>query len=125
MKSRAKPGSALSCLGVIALFLTLCNTAAWAGTEPSSSAGAAPASETNGPSPNKTVLVHPKLGGFILGYDIDQNGTEGLLSEYVTLQDGNNDVATEVFDQKTGKILKVIAEKSRWSDRRQTDSCRP
>ncbi len=56
-----------------------------------------------------SVIVHPQLGGQILGYDVDRNGTEGLLSEYVSLGNGNNNVATETFDLKTGKILKVVA----------------
>ena len=59
-----------------------------------------------------TVIVQPKLGGQILGYDIDRTGTEGLLSEYVALGDGKNNVATETFDQSTGKILKVVAKKT-------------
>jgi len=54
--------------------------------------------------PTKTV-VHTALGGFILGYDIDQAGTTGLLAEAVTLADGNHDVAVETFDQATGKII--------------------
>jgi hypothetical protein len=57
-----------------------------------------------------TVFVNTSLGGFILGYDIDQNGTEGLLSEALTLSDGNHDVAIETFDQTTGKILKIISQ---------------
>jgi len=47
------------------------------------------------------LLVHSKFGGQIFGFDIDQNGTEGLLSEA-----GGSVNAT--FDQKTGKILKVV-----------------
>jgi hypothetical protein len=66
------------------------------------------------PSPRSgTVIVHPKFGGQILGYDIDRNGTEGLLSEYVSLGGGANLVATELFDQKTGAILKVVAKEKR------------
>lgn len=57
-----------------------------------------------------TVFVKTALGGFILGYDIDQNGTEGVLSEALALSDGNFDVAVETFDQTTGKILKIISE---------------
>jgi len=60
------------------------------------------------------VVVHTKFGGFILGYDIDQNGTEGILSEAVTNADGTHDVAVETFDQRTGEIIKVL--------RRQRDS---
>ena len=58
------------------------------------------------------VIVHPKLGGQVLGYDVDRNGTEGVLSEFVSLNNGNSNVATETFDQKTGKILKVVAKKN-------------
>jgi hypothetical protein len=54
------------------------------------------------------VLVHTKFGGQIFGFDIDQNGTEGLLSEAKTLANGNILAAVETFDQKTGKILKVV-----------------
>jgi hypothetical protein len=54
------------------------------------------------------VLVHSKFGGQIFGFDIDQNGTEGLLSESKTLADENILAAVETFDQKTGKILKVV-----------------
>src|SRR5579863_8548197 len=35
------------------------------------------------------VLVHSQLGGQIFGYDIDQNGTEGLLAEAKILNNGN------------------------------------
>ncbi|MBZ5718857.1 MAG: hypothetical protein LAO03_00605 [Acidobacteriia bacterium] len=55
-----------------------------------------------------TVFVHTALGGFILGYDIDSNGTEGVLAEAVSLPDGNFDVAVETFDQSTGMILKMV-----------------
>ena len=44
-----------------------------------------------------TITVHPKFGGQILGYDIDQNGTEGVLSEYVDEPDGSVLAATETF----------------------------
>jgi len=54
------------------------------------------------------LLVHSKFGGQIFGFDIDQNGTEGLLSESQTLANGNVLAAVETFDQKTGKILKVV-----------------
>jgi hypothetical protein len=55
-----------------------------------------------------SVVVHSALGGFILGYDIDQTGTEGILSEAVALANGNANVAVETFDQKTGKTIKII-----------------
>jgi len=55
------------------------------------------------------LLVHSKFGGQIFGFDIDQNGTEGVLSESQTLNNGDVLAAVETFDQKTGKILKVLA----------------
>jgi hypothetical protein len=75
------------------------------------------AGQTNGGSvqapigPGK-VVVHSALGGFILGYDIDQTGTEGILSEALTLDDGKANVAVETFDQKTGKLIKILAQQS-------------
>lgn len=51
------------------------------------------------------ILVHSKFGGQIFGFDIDQNGTEGLLSE-----SSPGIRAVETFDQKTGQILDVIAQ---------------
>jgi len=64
----------------------------------------------------RTVIVRPKFGGQVLGYDIDRNGTQGLLSEYVSLGNGKNLVATETFDQKTGKIVKIVAKKNQTMD---------
>jgi len=54
------------------------------------------------------VFVHTALGGEILGYDVDRNGTEGILAEYVALADGKSNVALETFDQQTGKIVKIV-----------------
>jgi hypothetical protein len=56
-----------------------------------------------------TVLVHTKFGGQIFGFDIDRTGTEGLLSEDLTLSNGNVLAAVETFDQATGEILKVVS----------------
>jgi hypothetical protein len=64
----------------------------------------------------KSVVVHTKFGGRLLGYDVDRNGTEGMLSEYVTLADGKLLIATETFDQTTGKIIKVVAKKNETND---------
>lgn len=55
------------------------------------------------------VIVQSKFGGQIFGFDIDQNDTEGILSEAQTLSNGNVLAAVETFDQKTGKILSVLA----------------
>ena len=64
--------------------------------------------EPNLPGPNG-VIVHSKFGGQIFGFDIDQNGTEGVLSEARTLSNGNILAAVETFDQTTGNILDVVA----------------
>ena len=52
------------------------------------------------------VVVHPALGGVIFGFDVDQNGSEGLLSEGIG--SGDCPYASETFDQKTGKIIKTV-----------------
>ena len=54
------------------------------------------------------VIVHSRFGGQIFGFDIDQSGTEGVLSEALTLANGNVLAAVETFDQQTGKILDVL-----------------
>lgn len=54
------------------------------------------------------IEVHSRFGGQIFGFDIDQSGTEGVLSEAQTLANGNVLAAVETFDQKTGKILRVL-----------------
>jgi hypothetical protein len=56
------------------------------------------------------ITVHSKFGGEIFGFDIDQNGTEGVLSEALSLSNGNIQAAVETFDQKTGKILSVVTQ---------------
>ncbi len=49
--------------------------------------------------------VRPKLNGTIEGFDIDQNGTDGVLAKY----NGRSlRVSLETFDQTTGKIAKVV-----------------
>jgi hypothetical protein len=57
-----------------------------------------------------SIFVNSQFGGSIFGFDIDQNGTEGVLSEGQTLPNGNTLAAVETFDQATGKIVKVVAE---------------
>jgi hypothetical protein len=60
-------------------------------------------------TPANSVIVNTKFGGQIFGFDIDQKGTEGILSEAQTLSNGNVLAAVETFDQKTGKIIAVLA----------------
>src|SRR5580704_19278611 len=79
-----------------------------------SAASLCAAAQTRGNSPigPGNVIVHSALGGFILGYDIDQTGTEGILSQALTLGDGKANVAVETFDQKTGKTIKIVSQQS-------------
>jgi len=75
-------------------------------------ASAFPQSRDFKPSPSAgpgAVLVHTKFGGQIFGFDIDQTGTEGLLSEAKNLSSGKVLAAVETFDQTTGQILKVVS----------------
>lgn len=51
-----------------------------------------------------STIVQAALGGQILGYDLDQNGTRGLMSEYVAEQNAQDKIAIETFDQDTGKV---------------------
>jgi hypothetical protein len=74
------------------------------------------AQQVQQPTGPGNVLVHSKFGGQIFGFDIDQNGTEGVLSEAKTLSNGNNLVAVETFDQQTGKILKVVTKQNNTQD---------
>lgn len=53
------------------------------------------------------ILVRTKFGGQIFGFDVDQNGTEGVLADEDA--NGGNLSAIETFDLKTGKILKVVS----------------
>jgi hypothetical protein len=59
-----------------------------------------------------TVTVHTALGGQIFGFDVDANGTEGLVTEAQTLSNGNTLNAVETFDQATGQILQVVKQSS-------------
>jgi len=66
------------------------------------------AAQTDSAAVPAPIFVHSKFGGQIFGFDIDQNGREGVLAEAQTLSNGNTDAAVETFDQKTGRILKVL-----------------
>ena len=67
-------------------------------------------------TPAASVIVNSKFGGQIFGFDIDQHGTEGVLSEAQTLSNGNVLAAVETFDQKTGKILNVLVKTTTQDD---------
>lgn len=56
-----------------------------------------------------TTIVQSMFGGQIFGFDIDQNGTEGVLSEAQDIGlKGKILAAVETFDQATGEILTVV-----------------
>ena len=58
-----------------------------------------------GPVP---VIVRSAYGGRIFGFDIDQGGTHGLLTEAQTLDNGHVLAAVEKFDQRTGRIVRIV-----------------
>jgi hypothetical protein len=87
----------------IILFLFLCVAAAFA----QSNENDLQPSPATGPG---KVIVHSKFGGQIFGFDIDQNGTEGVLSEAKVQNNGTVLAAVETFSQSSGKILKVVSE---------------
>jgi hypothetical protein len=65
-----------------------------------------PQSSAVGPG---TTIVRSQFGGQIFGFDIDQKGTEGVLSEAQDIGVGGKVLAAvETFDQATGKILNVV-----------------
>ena len=66
--------------------------------------------------PAGSVIVQDRFGGQILGFDIDQAGDEGVLSEYRDLNNGNVLAAVETFSQTTGQIVKVIVRTRRQDD---------
>ena len=89
-------------MAVIAFcFLALCSGRAAAAPQGSGRTGSATPTQ---------VMVQPKFGGQIIGYTVDPNGTEGLLSESLAEAHGQNLVATETFNQATGAIVAVVAE---------------
>jgi hypothetical protein len=62
------------------------------------------------------VIVHGKLGGLIFGFEIDANGTEGLLCEAVSNPDGTVSARVETFSQVTGRIIRVLAKSESQDD---------
>lgn len=67
-----------------------------------------PANSAPGHTGPTGIKVHSQFHGQIFGFDIDQNGSEGVLSEAKLLNNGAVLAAAETFDQSTGKILKVV-----------------
>ena len=77
------------------------------------SASLSRASDESGFQLNQTdeagdAIVHGKLGGLIFGFEVDPNGTEGLLCEAVSHPDGTLSARVETFSQSTGRIIRVL-----------------
>lgn len=64
--------------------------------------------EQAGPLVGQGILIQDFFGGEIFGYDVDHGGTEGLLSEALLGSDGKYTIATETFDQVTGRIIALV-----------------
>jgi len=71
-------------------------------------AGSEAASAAAEPDRGPGFVVQSAFGGRIFGFDIDQNGNEGLLSEAQDLPGGKVLAAVETFDQRTGEILAIV-----------------
>jgi hypothetical protein len=105
-EQRRVPQVRFSWLGVIASAVSF-------GLAPLLFLGALAFGQTNDFQPSSSagptgIIVHSQFGGQIFGFDIDQNGTEGLLAEAKSLANGNVLAAVETFDQATGNIIKLV-----------------
>jgi hypothetical protein len=78
--------------------------------------GQSDAPQTHPPVGAGKVIVHSKFGGQIYGFDIDQSGTEGVLSEGLLQSNGTVLAAVETFSQSSGKILDVVSETQNQDD---------
>jgi hypothetical protein len=58
-----------------------------------------------GPGP----IISPQDGGQVYGYDVDWNGTDGILASANQLNTKSFKVSVETFDTKTAKITKSFA----------------
>jgi len=52
----------------------------------------------------------------IFGFEVDPNGTEGLLCEAVSNPDGTVSARVETFSQATGRIIRVLAKSESQDD---------
>jgi hypothetical protein len=62
------------------------------------------------------VIVRGRLGGLIFGFEVDPNGTEGLLCEAVLNPDGTVSASVETFSQDTGRIIRVLTKSESQDD---------
>jgi hypothetical protein len=71
---------------------------------------AAPGIEFRSHAARLGPVVRSALGGQIFGWDINENGNDGVLSEAVASGEYQAVSAVETFDQTTGKITKIVTE---------------
>lgn len=79
-------------------------------------AAAATAFQANPDAGMGDVIVRGKLGGLIFGFEVDPDGTEGLLSEAVLNSDGTVTATVETFNQATGRIIRILSKTNTQDD---------
>ncbi|HEY1882256.1 MAG TPA: hypothetical protein VGG51_04355 [Candidatus Cybelea sp.] len=101
-----RAGSRLFVIPVLAVLVASCSSQ----SAIDSSNGALPPTLRGNPAGHTGGLgkvLSSAYGGQILGFDIDQHGTDGLLSE-ARAQGSKLKSAIETFDLKSGKITKIV-----------------
>ncbi len=101
------------CIG-IAISLSACSQGAGAPAGSSLPANSGLFARAGGSAVPGTIglgkILTTKDGGQIYGFDVNQNGTDGILASAAdTSQPGVYKVSVETFDQNTGKITKSFA----------------
>ncbi len=98
----------------IAIALSACSQGAGAPAGSSLPASSRLIARAGGSAVSGTIglgkILTTKDGGQIYGFDVNQNGTDGILASAAdTSQPGVYKVSVETFDQNTGKITKSFA----------------
>jgi hypothetical protein len=106
--ARPHPVVFASALALAAGGLAACSSPSASGICCAPGGASASAARTRHTSGSIGPIVHPKVPGEILGFDIDQNGTDGVFANYRDLSGGKTELSVETFDQRTGKITKVV-----------------
>jgi hypothetical protein len=101
---RAKSNSALNVNHTVSTLAL-----AWGLAAAMSAATPADAAQTPGHAVGLGKVLTTKDGGEIYGFDINQNGDDGVLASAGYDQSGNFFVSMQTFDQNTGKITKKFA----------------
>lgn len=93
-------------LSLLAATLTACNAGGGSGVTPSTRLRPATAQTTGRIGPGRIITTQD--GGQIFGFDVDQNGTDGVLASSQPVSNGYR-VSMETFSTKTAKITKSFA----------------